>query len=382
MSVKMKVLQVHADNFQKGGISKIVWRFMIELQDKGVIFDYLTDNVQNMSQDVIDSVRKYNGNVVYIEKFRGFFIKRIREKRKELLKILSKDYDIVHINGDDILGVALYVLAARKKGKKAVIHAHTTKYSSGNKVYIAVRHLANCILRDTIIKYTDGMVACSSQAAMHMFGKKNVNRVKIIKNGLNPQDYRYDLEKRKIIREKNRTTDQTIIIGHVGRFTYAKNHEFLVALFAEIQREFGNSQTIELWMIGDGELKGRIENLVIEKGCADKVKFIDHTNDIGDYLSAMDVLIFPSRYEGMPLVLIEAQANSLPVICSDVITDEAICSKQVFKCKLNCGYTEWLNTFSDFLNKRTRREDYNVMKQTDFDISVCASEMLKIYQTV
>lgn len=379
----MRVLQIHADNFEKGGISQIIWRFMENLKDKRIYFDFLTYQ-ENFSPDKMKLLKENCCKIVRLKKGKSNFVKGINSRYKQLLAVLSEqNYDIVHVNGDDMMGVMLYVLAAKKSNTKVVVHAHTTKYSTGNRIVICIRHILNLIIRFFIIHKIDAIVACSQKAAIHMYGYKRAKKAVIILNGLDATKYKFNFEQRNIIRDKYGTEEKTIVVGHIGRFTYAKNHEFLVKVFKVLEEQFNcKSNKLELWMIGEGELRDIIFELTRKLNIQSKIRFIEHTSNVMGYLSAMDIMIFPSKYEGLPLVLVEAQASSLPVVCSDVITDEAIYSGFVSKLSLNSSYYEWALKVTEVLEMYSKRQIQNQIVNTELDIGQAIQKLLQVYENI
>ena len=210
-----------------------------------------------------------------------------------------------------------------------------------------------------------------------MYGKASDKAI-IIKNGLNPDKYAFDNIAREKIRSEMMVKDR-IVIGHIGRFVYPKNHEFILDVFEQIISEYSN---VELWLIGekDGEGYKKIYSRVNQEGLQDKVRFIGNTDKIKEYLSAMDVLFFPSRFEGLPLVLVEAQVNGLPVVCSSAITDEAIFSENVKKLSLDDSLKRWSDELIRFGNAERKNLSYHGIMESGFDIYKSAAVVWEEYK--
>lgn len=373
----MQVLQINADNFGNGGISQIIWRFMQYLKNEDIIFSYFTYK-KNVPLKYSSNVKKLGGNIIQVSLPTGSCVIRIYRKYKQLINVLSENqFDVIHVNSNDMLGALIYVIAGRKKGIKIIVHAHTTKYSSNNKIIIWSREFINIFLRIFLLNRIDIMLACSTEAARYMYGRKKAKDVIIIPNGLEPQEYLFDYEKRKKIRCAYNVSESTKVIGHIGRFTYAKNHEYIVKVFEKMIKS--NDEDVELWLIGDGELKENILEKIEEYSIQNRVKLISHTDDIQGFLSAMDILLFPSRYEGFPLVILEAQASNLPIICSDAITKEVIISNKVYQLSLEEDSGKWADKIYYILKQNCCRITADEIEGTGLDIKQIVKKLIRIY---
>ena len=167
-------------------------------------------------------------------------------------------------------------------------------------------------------------------AARYTFGKRACRRgeVERINNGLDLSVYRFDEEGRQRVRSRLGISPSTVLVGHVGRFNTQKNHRFLVSAFAALHREQPDAK---LCLVGEGVLQAEIEAAVGQEDLTDSVVFAGLQKDVPAWLSAFDVLALPSLYEGMPNVIIEAQACGCPCILSDTVTREAdLCGKTVY----------------------------------------------------
>ena len=219
------------------------------------------------------------------------------------------------------------------------------------------------------------MLACSRPAAEWLFGKENINNVDIIYNGINLSKYYYNSNSRSILREKYNIDNNCILLGHVGRFVYVKNHTFLIDLIDVISKEKNN---YKLMLVGDGELKEKIKNNENEKKLSDNVIFVDSNSNVNEYYSAFDLFLFPSKFEGLGIVLIEAQSSGLKCIVSDAIPCEAIVSKNVDVCPLSVDI--WIDKI---LSCEVNEVDRKNQKYDDsikaYDIKITSDTITKIY---
>lgn len=376
MQEKMiKVLQINAENFGTGGISVIIWRLMKRLEGRNIQMSFLSQR-ENTDEKYVNDIHAQGGNIHYI-KATSNKVLRYFDRYKKCCEVIKKNnYDIVHINGNESFGIISYVLAAKKNSNcKVVVHAHSTRFMNGD--HIIVKNILKGIFQPILIRNTDCMLACSSEAARFMYGKKS-NKAIIVKNGLEPGQYVFDNIAREKIRNEMKV-DNKMVIGHIGRFVYPKNHEFIMDVFEQINKEYSN---VELWLIGEKQGKGyeKIYNRIMQKELQDKIKMIGSTDKIKEYLSTMDVLFFPSRFEGLPLVLVEAQVNGLPVVCSDVITDEAIFAENVAKLSLDMSIKVWIDKLIQFGKEERKALPYHEIMECGFDISKIADAVFQEYK--
>ena len=186
-----------------------------------------------------------------------------------------------------------------------------------------------------------------------MFGK---HKFQIMNNAIDAKKFIYNEEVRKQKRVELGVEDK-FVIGHVGRFNLQKNHEFLVKRFADFAKT--NEDAI-LVLIGNGELQEKIKEMAKEYGIETKVKFLGLREDIPQLLQAMDLFLFPSLFEGLPVTLVEAQAAGLPCVISDMITDEIMITDQISKVSLSGNTSLW--------NQEIAKYRYSKRKNTIEDI--------------
>lgn len=207
---------------------------------------------------------------------------------------------------------------------------HTAARSSNASDGSVVQTAAHLLGRLLWTRYVDVKIAPSDKAACYTFGKRACRRGEVVRvnNGLDLSVYRFDGEARRRVRSRLGVSPSAVLVGHVGRFNTQKNHRFLVSAFADLHREQPDAK---LCLVGEGVLQAEIEEAVRQEGLTDSVVFAGLQKDIPAWLSAFDVLALPSLYEGMPNVIIEAQACGCPCILSDTVTLEAdLCSKTVY----------------------------------------------------
>lgn len=245
-------------------------------------------------------------------------IKNFLAYAKKVAKILNQgDYDVFYINGNSSL-MMIDVLAVKLSGYKGKIVTHCHSTSSSN-------NFLHKILKP-IFKFADVIkVACSNKAGDWAYGKKT--RYLVITNGVDYKKYSYDKMWRKEIREEFDVVDKQIIL-HVGTFNKAKNHTYLIKIAKKLSERCKNF----IWFfIGEGELLNQVRQEVEKYGLQDTVCFLGNRSDINKIYSAADVFLLPSLYEGLPVVLIEAQVSGLSTIISSNITSECDISGNIVR---------------------------------------------------
>ena len=274
------------------------------------------------------------------------------------------EYRIVHSHLDCM---SAYPLCAAKNAKVPVriAHAHSTSQDRNWKLVFKL------ISKKLISLYTTDLFACSADAGEWMFGTKDVH---ILPNAIDIERYAFNL----LIRNQTKKAlglDDAFVIGHVGRFSAVKNHSFLTDVFAQIKRQEPNSK---LLLVGAGSEMQAVQQKVKALGLGADVIFTGVRNDVANLMQAMDVFVFPSLYEGLGIVLIEAQAAGLPCVVSDVIPQEAYLTNLVTAEKLSSSVEKWAEKIlkkRDF--PRTDRRDE--IAAHGFDITTEAVKLQEFY---
>lgn len=227
-------------------------------------------------------------------------------------KLRQGEYDVVHIHTDNL--VRFFNLFILRKMKNVIIHSHSSYNEEVQSHFVkrSLHKVGKNIIKNSNMKY----YSCSDLAAKWLFDNQKYVQ---INNGIKLDDFRFNEIKRQRYREELNLSGK-IVYGHVGRFTYPKNHEKLINIFFEIEKKDKNSFLI---LVGEGEKKEKIIQLVSDLNLTEKVLFMGLRTDVSDLMNSFDKIIFPSYYEGFPLVLVEAQANGLPVYFSDSVTHTA-----------------------------------------------------------
>ena len=204
-----------------------------------------------------------------------------------------------------------------------------------------------------------------------MFGK---SKYVIINNGLDLKDYRFSINKRDKYRNEFGVDNDTVVIGHVGRFNYQKNHTLLIDIFEKYHEKNKHS---ELWLFGKGELEDNIKKIVSQKKLSEFVKFYGIRGDINDIYSAIDCYVFPSLFEGMPNTVIEAQVSGLPCIVSDTITRECNVTNDVVFVSNKDSIDQWIKNIK-INNKKKRENSFEYLGNNKYGIEAVVKMFEKV----
>lgn len=289
----------------------------------------------------------------------------LRRSLKELYSYLKEgNYDIVHTHMNINNSIPL-VFAKILKISKRISHSHASK---NTRQYL--KKIYEQINKFIIRIFANQYIACGEEAAIYLYGKKMFfnHKVTILKNAIDLEKYKYNDKMRKKIRDKYGIKDNNILLGHVGRFTYQKNHIFLIELLKRL-----NNPNFKMMLIGDGELKPKIIEKVNEYQLNDSVIFLENISNMYDYLSAMDIFLLPSNFEGLPLVGVEAQANGVKCLFSSNIDKRLKINSNVKM--LDLVLEEWVKE----CKIEERIDSEKKLREHGYDIKEQAKKLSYIY---
>lgn len=337
-----------------------------------VIYNYCS----NMDKSDMD-ISFLAGNEVPIELKKRFDkigkIIQVPNRKKNLMryivalsKILDDNcYDIVHIHGNSGTMALEALLSKIYKVKNVVVHCHNTTCSYP---------ILNRVLIPIMKKMSNHLIACSDTAGKWLYGH---SKYIVLNNAIDLRHFQYNNSVRSECRLELNLTNE-FVVGHVGHFTEQKNHEFLIDVFAEFHKYIPNSKLV---LISDGPLLEGIINRVKSFGLDNAVMFLGRRSDVNRLYQAMDLFILPSLWEGLPVVVIEAQAAGLPLVVSSNVTKEAKCTKRTFYEDIVEGPECWAQKIVNIHQMNFNRESniFEDMREGGFDIKFEAEKLRKIY---
>lgn len=305
-------------------------------------------------------------------------VKGYLSEYKDLKRVMKADeYDIVHSHLMFFSG--LVMLAAYVSGIPVrVAHGHMTNPCMQNRTLVqrmlfVVYRFVMTVLLDL---FATAPVACGPEAGAYLYGKHMFKKRGIIlNNGIDLSKYSFD----ETVREEKRRelgVEGCPVLGHVGRLNYVKNHKFLLDVFAEVLKLRPDARLV---IVGEGEERERIEEKAKNLGITDKVILTGVRRDVYDLLEAMDVFVFPSLYEGLPVTLIEAQATKLPCLISDTVSEYAKQNDNVEYISLSASPQEWAQRVLE-LSQLDRGVVSCEKLINGYDIKSVAKQLEKIYE--
>lgn len=344
-----------------GGVESVAFNYYRAIDKSRYQFDfyYDADSTVEPPQDLIEMGARFIKIPPY-------------QKLNEYLKILKKylkdnNYQIVHSHLNTLSVFPLY--AARCAGVPIRI-AHNHSVPGGNEVY---RNLAkNTLKYFSKVNATD-YFACSEKAGRWLFGDKDYNsgKVFVMKNAIDFSQYNRPVQETIEITQKL-NLENKFVVGHVGRFTFAKNHKFVIEVFNEILKKRANAV---LLLVGDGELHKEIVDQVHSLNLDSHVVMTGKVSDPQKYYAVMDVLILPSVFEGLSMTTIEAQAAGKNILISQAVPKEAVISDGCHYMDEGSSVTDWAVTAINVADKKIEYDHH----KADYDISNAVKKLEQKY---
>ncbi|MGL4383290.1 MAG: glycosyltransferase [Bacilli bacterium] len=359
----VKILHI-LSTMQLGGIESFLMNIIrnnsdSEIVNEILIFDkehcYYEDEISSLGVKLIRSKSILEGHYSAFKQLKKFF--------------KNNHFDVVHLHCSALPYYYCLKFAKKQGVMIRILHSHTSVSPVGN--YYKFLHKFIDITKNSYITHK---IACSNNAGKRMFKDDDFT---IIKNGIDLNQYKKSIAKKKSIKEKLKL-NQSTIIGHVGRLTEAKNHRFLLKIY---EQYYAYDKDTLLLIVGDGELKNDIISQINKLNISGNVLMVGNTNHVEDYLQVMDLFVFPSIFEGLPLSLIEAQALELPIIVSDVIAKEVDVTESITFLSLSIPSSEWVKNMQLRLQNDSII-DVSKISAAGFDINNVIDVLNKIYKGV
>lgn len=344
-----------------GGAETFIMNVYRQIDRTKIQFDFMLHNKSESSYD--GEIKALGGRIYRLPKYRIYNHFDYCRKWDSFLKEHT-EYRIVHCHQYNIASVVLNV--AKKNHRTAVCHSHSTHSDVG------IKHFIKSIYKRNINSVTDYAFACGEKAGYFLYGNSNF---KVVANGINAEKFLFKESIRSKIRQEYHIAPEDFVLGHVGRFDVVKNHNFLIEVFKEYLQQNKNAFLV---MIGTGETKKEIVAKVKEYGIDSRVLFLENCSNVNEILSAFDVFLLPSFYEGLPVTVVEAQANGLKCLISDTITDEVVISDLVTRLPIDSGVNIWTEKFSDAIDYK-RKDMRDIIRKSGYDIQETVDFLTEFY---
>jgi glycosyltransferase involved in cell wall biosynthesis len=355
-----------------GGIENLLMNIYRNINRNKVQFDFLVTREERGIFD--EEIKELGGkiyNISHISKKGYFKYKKIVD---EFFKEKRKKYKIIHCHMNTWAGFFL-PLAKKNNIPIRIAHSHSADYK------VTLRSLPKFLIKKYHSLFINNTAthffACSEKAGEWLFGKTiSDNYLKVIRNAIKTDNFRYDRNKVVKKRKKLNINSSAFVIGHVGRFTYQKNHEFLIDIFNEISIQAPSAKLI---LVGTGELEKEIKRKVKKKDLQDEVEFLGLRNDVNELMMVFDIFLFPSRYEGFGIVALESQAAGAKTIISNEVPEEIDITDLVKRISLDKSAEYWAEKVLNFKNCKDSRDYYQEIIDAGYDIKNTAEELQNFY---
>ena len=364
----MKKILVFGITDKSGGVEAVIMNYYRFIDRSKIQFEFLCNTDEVAYEDEIKKL----GGVIYRITARSKDRKKYHEDMTKFFEEHAKDYEAIWVNVCSLANID-YLKYAKKYGiKKRIIHSHNSQNMDSK-----LRGILHRINKLFISKYATDFWSCGDEAGKWFYSNKIINSDKylFVNNAIDTDKYKYDEKTRKEYRKKMNLEDK-IVFGNVGRFHFQKNHTFMIKVFNEFQKEKPNSV---LLLIGQGEDEEKIKNQIKEYGLEDKIIILGVRNDVDKLMQCMDVFLFPSLFEGLPLVLVEAQTAKLLIFASDVITKGVKFNDRLYYLSLEKDEKYWAKRILERLDKiEDRKSDVSDIVKNGFDIKNEAKKIEKL----
>ncbi|SER58037.1 glycosyltransferase family 1 protein [Streptococcus gallolyticus] len=357
-----------------GGVESFVMNYLRQTND--IEFDFLCNTLNNIAYE--DEILQMNSKVYHIPSLGKNPFRYFREVKK-FFKNHSCEYDAIWVNLNSLANID-YIKLAKKYGlKRIILHSHNSQ-----NMEVGIKGMVKSILhhynRKKVKLYATDFWACSEEAGKFFYddGDELLTKVKIIPNAIPVEKTAFSSTKRMCIRKKLGIEEDTYVLGNVGRLQYQKNQEFMIEVFYSLEKRLKKSRLI---LVGDGPDKEKLVSKVTELHLEDKVIFAGIQRDIQAYLSAFDLFFFPSRFEGLSIAALEAQANGVPILSSEGVVPNELKLLDNFEFySLDNSIEDWVKQLLFMKNSAVRYSSDKVLQsfiESGYEIREAANTLEK-----
>ena len=371
MEKPLRILQAGMSPYY-GGTESFIMNQYRKINRDMIQFDFL--NVFDKPIACEEEIKALGGNVYHLNMSRRKGMKKYHQNLKNFFEEYGEKFDIIHCNFQSLINIDLLIYAKKYGIKGRIAHAHNAGYGTEPNI-LQKRIIANN--KKKVSKYATTYFACSSLASKWTFGH---SKATVIHNAIDTKQFLFNIDMRNKIRSQYGLTNKKLIL-FVGRLDPQKNPFFLIDIFNEIVRIDSNWK---LFVIGDGALRPDIEQRIAQYGLQDYVNLLGSRSDVKDFLQASDCFLLPSKFEGLGIVLIEAQAAGIPCFTSkDVVPSDVDITGLVNFISLEQTSKDWATNIVNY-EFPERIDWYETVKSSGYDadsnVSFIENEYFSIIQ--
>lgn len=336
-----------------GGAETNVMNYYRKLDRTKFQFDFAVHRLEKGAYE--EEIVSLGGKIFRFSNLHPLKLKAYKKQIKFFFD--QNQYKVIHGQCSE-LGYFFYKEAYKRGVPVIIAHGHNSNPK------FDLKSIFRWFWKKRMMHYVNTYFSCGDEASIWLFGKKNASKAFTMTNAIDTKCFVYSEESALQMR-KQLDAEQTKNFIHVGRFNIQKNHEFLIAVFNELLQIDSNQK---LFLVGEGELKNQIQEQVAKLGIDQKVVFLGSRNDVNQLLQGMDVFLFPSLFEGLPVSFVEAQASGVHCVISDGIPKEAILiPENVIVISLKESAIQWADKIH-VLNQLNKKDVSQVIKAKGYDI--------------
>lgn len=358
-----RILQISYD-MSLGGAETLIMNIYRNIDRTKLQFDFLLHSDTESAYE--KEIRNLGGRIYRIPRFLGYN-KFSYDRNLTRFLLEHPEYEIIH---DHLMDSATETFRiAKKLGRKTIAHSHIVQNTR------TFSDLIRFMFRRNLFRYSDYRFACSKAAGEWLYrGKADFQ---ILKNGIEPSKFIFSEKARKQIRGNLKLNDSDFVIGTVGRCVEQKNQRRAIEILKEIH---ANNERAKLVIIGDGPLKENLKKQAESLGIKESVIFTGAVANVNEYYSSFDVFLFPSLYEGLGIVLVEAQANGLPCVMSSTTPlDVDLIPQIIHRVSLNENDSKWSSTILESKPLENRSLAQTIIRNAGYDIHEIAKDLERFY---
>ena len=351
----MKRILVFGMTENPGGVESVIMNYYRNMDRSKIQFDFLCNSYSPIAFE--DELVKMGAAMIHFPaRSQNFF--SYKKKLNSFFKEHAKDYAAIWVNVCSLANIDYLILAKKYGIEKRIIHSHNSQNMDNWLRGILHKHF-----KKKLEQYATDFWSCSEDASTWFYDAKLKNQVVIINNAIDVDAMAYNEKLRNDLRKKLQWENE-YIIGNIGRLHFQKNQKFVINVFAGAEKKMPDARLI---LVGQGEDEKALKEQVKQLGLENKVLFAGKQYNIQAWLSAFDLFLFPSLFEGLSIAALEAQANGLPVIAAEKVIPMEVRINSNFKfLNLNLPVSDWIEQIM-IMRTNGHRESYETVRKSFID---------------
>tara|TARA_R110002033_G_scaffold143987_1_gene182085 strand:- start:2326 stop:3465 length:1140 start_codon:yes stop_codon:yes gene_type:complete len=371
----IRVLQVFTI-MNRGGAESMIMNYYRNINRDKIQFDFLVHRKEKGSFD--DEINSLGGRIYNLNPINPIFPNLYYKELRTFFKH-HQEFNVIHSHLNTFSCFPLKI-AAEFNIPCRIAHAHIAiadiklndLLHNKESPKELVKKLIKLQLRKKIHKYCSHYFSCGEKAGKWLFGDET--NFTIINNAIDAKKFKYNKQVSDAYR-KELNLENKLVIGHVGRFNSQKNHSYLLHIFANLLKKQSNSILV---LIGDGDMRKQIQEEAKKLNIEDKLLLLGVRTDVPQIYQMLDIFVFPSFYEGLPVTLIEAQAAGIKILASDSITNEVSITEDIEFLSINYSTDIWVENILQKIRYK-KNDNFELIKKRGFDINMNADYLADFY---